>query len=202
MNCLPSNRTLWRLELAGNNVPSDVLRAVGKGTQLQAGRRADFLWPRPRLWARGLEGLSQWQPRLDTESKSCSWNPLIRFLDPPRVLPSFTDEDAEARGSGPRPDGCAVSSGGMCPPHTSGFRAVHRSLVGAGPPGPRQDPLPSGMLASLPQAQQSPLSLPVAPLSWQPPRGPSLGWNPAKLATSCWVCLTPVTSASLSPACP
>ena len=58
VNCLPSNRTLWRLELAGNNVPSDVLRAVGKGTQLQAGRRADFLWPRPRLWARGLEGLS------------------------------------------------------------------------------------------------------------------------------------------------
>ncbi|XP_033037523.1 leucine-rich repeat-containing protein 45 isoform X3 [Trachypithecus francoisi] len=28
MNCLPSNRTLWRLDLAGNNVPGDVLRAV------------------------------------------------------------------------------------------------------------------------------------------------------------------------------
>lgn len=31
-NCLPSNRTLWRLELAGNSVPSDILRAVGMGT--------------------------------------------------------------------------------------------------------------------------------------------------------------------------
>lgn len=30
-NCLPSNRTLWRLELAGNSIPSDVLRAVGTG---------------------------------------------------------------------------------------------------------------------------------------------------------------------------
>ena len=29
MNCLPSNRTLWRLDLAGNNIPGDVLRAVG-----------------------------------------------------------------------------------------------------------------------------------------------------------------------------
>ncbi|XP_074245170.1 leucine-rich repeat-containing protein 45 isoform X3 [Saimiri boliviensis] len=28
MNCLPSNRTLWRLDLAGNNIPGDVLRAV------------------------------------------------------------------------------------------------------------------------------------------------------------------------------
>lgn len=29
VNCLPSNRTLWRLDLAGNNIPGDVLRAVG-----------------------------------------------------------------------------------------------------------------------------------------------------------------------------
>uniref|UniRef100_A0A452UP37 Leucine rich repeat containing 45 n=1 Tax=Ursus maritimus TaxID=29073 RepID=A0A452UP37_URSMA len=28
VNCLPRNRTLWRLELAGNNVPGDILRAV------------------------------------------------------------------------------------------------------------------------------------------------------------------------------
>nr|XP_005001523.1 leucine-rich repeat-containing protein 45 isoform X2 [Cavia porcellus] len=28
VNCLPSNRTLWRLDLAGNNVPGDIVRAV------------------------------------------------------------------------------------------------------------------------------------------------------------------------------
>lgn len=33
VNCLPRNRTLWRLELAGNNVPGDILRAVGMGTR-------------------------------------------------------------------------------------------------------------------------------------------------------------------------
>lgn len=33
VNSLPRNRTLWRLELAGNNVPGDILRAVGMGTQ-------------------------------------------------------------------------------------------------------------------------------------------------------------------------
>lgn len=37
VSCLPSNRTLWRLELAGNSVPSDVLRAVGKGALFGAG---------------------------------------------------------------------------------------------------------------------------------------------------------------------
>lgn len=30
LNCLHSNKTLKRLELAGNNVPSDILKAVGK----------------------------------------------------------------------------------------------------------------------------------------------------------------------------
>lgn len=30
LNCLHSNRTLKKLELAGNNVPSDILKAVGK----------------------------------------------------------------------------------------------------------------------------------------------------------------------------
>lgn len=37
VNCLPGNRTLWRLDLAGNSVPSDVLRAVGAGTVRGAG---------------------------------------------------------------------------------------------------------------------------------------------------------------------
>ena len=50
VNCLPRNKTLWRLELAGNNVPGDILRAVGTGTpgcrQLTlfgAGDKADSL---------------------------------------------------------------------------------------------------------------------------------------------------------------
>lgn len=30
LNCLHSNKTLKRLELAGNNVPGDILKAVGK----------------------------------------------------------------------------------------------------------------------------------------------------------------------------
>lgn len=30
VNCLHSNKTLKRLELAGNNVPGDILKAVGK----------------------------------------------------------------------------------------------------------------------------------------------------------------------------
>lgn len=38
VNCLPGNRTLWRLDLAGNSVPSDVLRAVGAGAVHGAGR--------------------------------------------------------------------------------------------------------------------------------------------------------------------
>lgn len=33
VNCLPGNRTLWKLDLAGNNVPGDILRAVGMSTQ-------------------------------------------------------------------------------------------------------------------------------------------------------------------------
>lgn len=33
VNCLPGNRTLWKLDLAGNNIPGDILRAVGMGTQ-------------------------------------------------------------------------------------------------------------------------------------------------------------------------
>lgn len=33
VNCLPSNRTLWKLDLAGNNIPGDILRAVGMGTR-------------------------------------------------------------------------------------------------------------------------------------------------------------------------
>lgn len=40
VNCLPSNRTLWRLDLAGNNIPSDILRAVGMGTQLKVWSKA------------------------------------------------------------------------------------------------------------------------------------------------------------------
>ena len=55
VNCLPRNKTLWRLELAGNNVPGDILRAVGTGTpgcrQLAlfgAGDKADSLgWAQP-----------------------------------------------------------------------------------------------------------------------------------------------------------
>ena len=50
VNCLPSNRTLWKLELAGNNIPGDILRAVGMGTWgcwqialFEAGHRADSL---------------------------------------------------------------------------------------------------------------------------------------------------------------
>lgn len=50
MNCLPSNRTLWRLELAGNSVPGDILRAVGMGIPgcrwlavFGAGHKADSL---------------------------------------------------------------------------------------------------------------------------------------------------------------
>lgn len=35
LNCLHSNKTLKRLELAGNNVPSDILKAVGKYYLLQ-----------------------------------------------------------------------------------------------------------------------------------------------------------------------
>lgn len=50
VNCLPSNRTLWRLELAGNSIPSDVLRAAGTGAwgcqqfaPFGARHEADFL---------------------------------------------------------------------------------------------------------------------------------------------------------------
>lgn len=50
VNCLPSNRTLWKLELAGNNIPGDILRAVGMGrwgcwqiALFEAGHRTDSL---------------------------------------------------------------------------------------------------------------------------------------------------------------
>lgn len=33
VNCLPRNRGLWKLELAGNSIPGDILRAVGMGTR-------------------------------------------------------------------------------------------------------------------------------------------------------------------------
>uniref|UniRef100_A0A8D1LN26 Leucine-rich repeat-containing protein 45 n=1 Tax=Sus scrofa TaxID=9823 RepID=A0A8D1LN26_PIG len=39
-NCLPSNRTLWRLELAGNSIPSDVLRAVEQAMDRNQDRQA------------------------------------------------------------------------------------------------------------------------------------------------------------------
>ncbi|XP_039715741.1 leucine-rich repeat-containing protein 45 isoform X4 [Pteropus medius] len=39
-NCLPSNRTLWRLELAGNSVPSDILRAVEQAMDHNQDREA------------------------------------------------------------------------------------------------------------------------------------------------------------------
>lgn len=42
VSSLPSNRTLWRLELAGNSVPSDVLRAVEQAMDHNQDREATF----------------------------------------------------------------------------------------------------------------------------------------------------------------
>ncbi|EQB76939.1 leucine-rich repeat-containing protein 45 [Camelus ferus] len=42
VNCLPSNRTLWRLELAGNSIPGDVLRAVEQAMDHNQDRQTAF----------------------------------------------------------------------------------------------------------------------------------------------------------------
>ncbi|XP_077022369.1 leucine-rich repeat-containing protein 45 isoform X2 [Tamandua tetradactyla] len=42
VNCLPSNRTLWSLELAGNNVPGDILRAVEQAMGHNQDRQGAF----------------------------------------------------------------------------------------------------------------------------------------------------------------
>lgn len=51
LNCLHSNKTLKRLELAGNNVPSDILKAVGKYYLLH---RKESVTPFPFQNLRGI----------------------------------------------------------------------------------------------------------------------------------------------------
>lgn len=51
LNCLHSNKTLKRLELAGNNVPSDILKAVGKYYLLH---RKESVTPFPFQHLRGI----------------------------------------------------------------------------------------------------------------------------------------------------
>uniref|UniRef100_A0A2K5CD70 Leucine-rich repeat-containing protein 45 n=1 Tax=Aotus nancymaae TaxID=37293 RepID=A0A2K5CD70_AOTNA len=48
MNCLPSNRTLWRLDLVGNNIPGDVLRAVEQAMDHNQDRLTTFQENRAR----------------------------------------------------------------------------------------------------------------------------------------------------------
>ncbi|XP_033294663.1 leucine-rich repeat-containing protein 45 isoform X4 [Orcinus orca] len=42
VNCLPSNRTLWKLELAGNSIPGDILRAVEQAMDHNQDRQTAF----------------------------------------------------------------------------------------------------------------------------------------------------------------
>nr|XP_030699096.1 leucine-rich repeat-containing protein 45 isoform X4 [Globicephala melas] len=42
VNCLPSNRTLWKLELAGNSIPGDILRAVEQAMDHNQDRQTTF----------------------------------------------------------------------------------------------------------------------------------------------------------------
>ncbi|XP_054939561.1 leucine-rich repeat-containing protein 45 isoform X1 [Physeter macrocephalus] len=42
VNCLPSNRTLWKLELAGNSIPGDILRAVEQAMGHNQDRQTAF----------------------------------------------------------------------------------------------------------------------------------------------------------------
>lgn len=174
VNSLPRNRALWRLELAGNNIPGDVLRAVG--TRRATSHRG-----------RGGSGLRTGmcpgvvrQPKSDTgrrgrrgQGRGMAWRaggalPCPALSSPQCVHPSSappgapgTDEEAEApwlvalpRGPCPCLGGPATAGRGLlgiCP-HVPEFMAVRGSCVGVGPPWLR-GPFPSVTPTTQPQAQ-------------------------------------------------
>lgn len=91
VNCLSSNRILWRLELAGNNIPSDVLRAVEQAMDHNQDREATLRenQARTRVLSKEVRHLQ--------EEKSKQFLDLMEMIDKQREEMARSSRTSAAR---------------------------------------------------------------------------------------------------------